>query len=51
MDGWKAQAAAQAYKGSLTKGDDTIAACTCGTKDTVIIRTDDLDNSNENTVQ
>jgi murein DD-endopeptidase MepM/ murein hydrolase activator NlpD len=51
MDGWKAQAAAQAYKGSLTKGDDTIAACTCGTKDTVIIRTGDLDNSNENTVQ
>lgn len=51
MDGWKAQAAAQAYKGSLTKGDKTINACTCGTKDTVIVRTDDLSVSNESTVQ
>lgn len=38
MDGWTAHAAAQSYKGTLSKGDQTITACACGTKDTVISR-------------
>lgn len=40
MDGWVAQAAAQAYKGTISKGDLVIAACTCGTKDTIVVRED-----------
>ncbi len=40
MDGWEAHAAAQSYKGTLTKGNESIAACSCGTQDTVIVRQD-----------
>lgn len=40
MDGWIAHAAAQNYKGTLTRGDKTITACACGTKDTIIHRDD-----------
>lgn len=50
MDGWEAHAAAQSYKGTLTKGNQMITACSCGTKDTVIIRTD-LDPSSNSAVQ
>ena len=45
MDGWEAHAAAQSYKGTLTKGNESIAACSCGTQDTVIVR-NDLETSN-----
>lgn len=38
MDGWTAHAAAQAYKGTLTKDSETITACACGTQETVFSR-------------
>ncbi len=50
MDGWEAHAAAQSYKGTLTKGNQMITACSCGTKDTVIVRTD-LEVSTDSAVQ
>ncbi len=42
MDGWQVTAAAQAYKGTLSKGDKTIIACTCATNETYITRTTEI---------
>jgi LasA protease len=39
LSGWRAHAGVQAYKGSLTRGDEIIEACTCGSQDTRIVRT------------
>jgi len=39
LSGWMAHAGAQAYLGSLTRGDEIVNACTCGSFDTRIIRT------------
>jgi hypothetical protein len=41
LSGWMAHAGTQAYLGSLTRGDETITACTCGSFETRIIRTPD----------
>jgi len=38
LSGWVAHAGTSAYQGSLTKGDQTILACTCATKETLISR-------------
>jgi len=38
LSGWVAHAGSQAYQGALTKGDQTILACTCATKETLISR-------------
>lgn len=40
LGGWIAHAGPLAYKGSLTRGDQTITACTCSSADTFIVRTD-----------
>jgi murein DD-endopeptidase MepM/ murein hydrolase activator NlpD len=42
MDGWIAHAAAQTYKGNLTRDGKTVNACSCATADTYIFR-DKLD--------
>ena len=39
LSGWEAHAGVAAYKGSLTRGDATIEACTCGSAGTIIQRT------------
>lgn len=41
LSGWRAHAGAAAYLGSLTRGDQTIEACTCGSFATRIVRTPD----------
>lgn len=41
LSGWRAHAGAAAYLGSLTRGDQTIEACTCGSFATRIMRTPD----------
>jgi len=41
LGGWIAHAGEAAYKGSLTRGEETINACTCGSFETRIMRTDD----------
>ncbi len=51
MDQWEAHAAAQAYKGTLTKGNQVVNACTCGIRDTVIVRKDDSPISNVSSVE
>ncbi len=38
LDGWVAAYSGQPYKGTLTKGEKTITACTCGSFETRIIR-------------
>lgn len=38
MDGWIAHAGAKPYEGTLTRGDDVVTACPCGSFDTNIIR-------------
>jgi LasA protease len=38
LSGWVAHAGSQPYQGALTKGDQTILACTCATKETLISR-------------
>ena len=38
MDGWIAHAAEKEYKGTLTRDDNTVNACTCATADTYIFR-------------
>ncbi len=44
LDGWIASAGTEAYKGTLSRGDQLITACTCGTSETYIFR----DNPSEN---
>jgi hypothetical protein len=39
LSGWEAHAGDAAYKGSLTRADATIEACTCGSAQTLIRRT------------
>jgi LasA protease len=39
LSGWEAHAGEAAYKGSLTRGDATINACTCGSAETIVQRT------------
>ena len=39
LGGWVAQAGPAAYKGTLTRGDQTITACTCSNYKTFITRT------------
>ncbi len=41
LSGWTAHAGDKPYEGTLTKGDQTIVACPCGSAFTRIIRTDD----------
>jgi LasA protease len=41
LSGWKAHAGEAAYKGTLTRNDQVITACTCGSFDTRIMRTPD----------
>jgi LasA protease len=38
FDGWIAHAGSAPYKGSLTRGDQTIEACTCGSFETHVVR-------------
>ena len=38
LDGWIAQAAAQAYKGTLSNGEKLVTACACGSQETVLSR-------------
>lgn len=38
LDGWVAQAYAEAYKGTLSRNGKVIKACTCATADTIILR-------------
>ncbi|OGO16038.1 MAG: hypothetical protein A2Z14_03555 [Chloroflexi bacterium RBG_16_48_8] len=38
LSGWVAHAGSLPYQGALTKGDQTILACTCATKETLISR-------------
>lgn len=38
LDGWIAHTAAKEYKGTLTRFDQTVTACTCATADTYIFR-------------
>ncbi len=51
MDQWEAHAAAQAYKGTLIRDNQVVTACTCGTRDTVIVRKDDSPISNVSSVE
>lgn len=39
LDGWQVHAGSAAYKGTLTRGDETVTACTCGSFETHIVRT------------
>jgi murein DD-endopeptidase MepM/ murein hydrolase activator NlpD len=39
LSGWRVIAGAKEYEGTLTKGNQKITACTCGSNDTKIIRT------------
>lgn len=39
LSGWTAHAGKQAYQGSLTRGNEVVSACTCGSFDTRIQRT------------
>ncbi len=39
LSGWRAHAGAAAYLGSLTRGDQSVEACTCGSFATRIMRT------------
>ncbi|MCI0518968.1 MAG: hypothetical protein L0Z70_01780 [Chloroflexi bacterium] len=39
LSGWQAHAGEQAYLGSLTRGEETIEACVCGSFETRITRT------------
>ncbi len=41
LSGWVAHAADAPYKGTLTKGDQTVTACTCGSYETRITRLDE----------
>lgn len=41
LSGWRAHAGAAAYLGSLTRGDQIVEACTCGSFATRIMRTPD----------
>jgi LasA protease len=41
LSGWVAHAGEAAYKGTLTRGEETVTACTCGSYDTRIMRTPD----------
>jgi murein DD-endopeptidase MepM/ murein hydrolase activator NlpD len=41
LGGWVAQAGGQAYKGTLTRGDQTLTACTCSSPETFITRSSD----------
>jgi LasA protease len=38
LGGWEAQAGEHAYKGTLTRGDQTLTACTCSSPETFITR-------------
>lgn len=40
LGGWVAQAGETAYKGTLTRGDQVVTACTCSSAATFIVRTD-----------
>jgi murein DD-endopeptidase MepM/ murein hydrolase activator NlpD len=40
LGGWIAGAGAAAYKGTLTRGEDTLTACTCSSAQTFITRTE-----------
>lgn len=41
LSGWTAHAGDVAYLGTLTRGDQVVTACTCGSRDTNILRTKD----------
>jgi len=41
LSGWVAHAGEKAYQGTLTRGEETIPACTCGSFETRIMRTDE----------
>jgi len=41
LGGWVAHPGDGAYKGTLTRGDKTVTACTCSSAATLIVRTDD----------
>jgi hypothetical protein len=41
LSGWQAHAGIEPYEGSLTRGDEVINACTCGSFDTLIKRYED----------
>jgi len=38
LSGWEAHAGSEAYQGALTKGDQTVLACPCGSEETLISR-------------
>jgi len=38
LDGWIVSAGSEAYKGTLSRGDQWVTACTCGTSETYIFR-------------
>ena len=40
LGGWVAHAGAAAYKGTLTRGDQTVEACTCSSAASHLVRTD-----------
>lgn len=42
LDGWIAHAASADYKGTLTRGNKIVTACTCATADTYIFRDDPM---------
>ena len=41
LSGWTVHAGEAAYKGTLTRGDLVVTACTCGSRSANIIRTED----------
>ena len=41
LSGWQVHAGEEAYKGTLTRGNETIPACTCGSYETRIMRMPD----------
>jgi len=41
LSGWTAHAGEAAYKGTLTRGDQVVTACTCGSRDANITRAKD----------
>ena len=41
LDGWTASAGEKPYEGLLTKNDQVVEACTCGSAETLITRTDE----------
>ena len=41
LGGWVAHAGTEAYKGTMTNGDEEIVACTCSNYKTFVVRTND----------